>query len=150
MTSLPTPKPSRFASGAATKLPLSDGDWVLVHTELSYAQQRRLAAAGLTGVPQALVEQGAGGEALSVDLASYEIEKLVTWLLDWSFVDADGTHVTVSRESIEALTPETAEEIHAALAEFIAEAAAKKARGGASGPGATSSSAGPSAGPGSN
>ena len=148
MTDLPQPKPSRFASGAAVKLPLSDGDWILVHTELSYAQQRRLAAAGLSGVPEALAQQG-GGEPLSIDLAQFDIEKLVTWLMDWSFTDADGTHVVVSRESIEALTNETAEEIHAALAEFINESAAKKAMArGSSRPGPTSPSAGSSGGPG--
>jgi hypothetical protein len=141
MTDLPQPKPSRFASGAAEKLPLSDGDWVLVRRELSYAQQRRLAAAGLSGVPQALVEQGQGQE-LSVDLAAFDLEKLHTWLLDWSFTDEDGQPVVVSRQSIEALTPETGEEISAALSEYIAEADAKKARrGGSSRPGPTSPSA---------
>lgn len=147
MTNLPQPKPSRFASGAAEKLPLSDGDFVLVRRELSYAQQRRLAASGLSGVPQALVEQGQGQE-LSVDLAAFDIEKLVTWLLDWSFTDDDGQHVVVSRQSIEALTPETAEEIHRALSAYIADADAKKVRAGSTSSGATSSSAGPSGGPG--
>jgi len=149
MTSLPQPKPSRFASGATEKLPLSDGDWILIHRELSYAQQRRLAAAGLSGVPAALVEQG-GGEALNVDLAQFDIEKLVTWVMDWSFTDGDGNHVVVSRQSIEALTVETAEEIHRALSAYIADADAKKARGaaGSSRPGATSSSASGSGGPG--
>lgn len=149
MTDLPQPKPSRFASGATEKLPLSDGDWVLIHRELSYAQQRRLASAGLTGVPQVLSESGGGG-GLSVDLAQFDIEKLVTWIMDWSFTDGDGTHVVVSREAIEGLTVETAEELNAALSEYIAEADAKKARagGGPSRPGATSSSASASGGPG--
>src|SRR5262245_27487242 len=142
MTDLPQPKPDRFASGAAVKLPLSAGDWVLVRRELSYAQQRRLAAAGLSGVPEALSEQGQG-ERLSVDLAQYDIERLVTWLMDWSFVDADGNAVHVSREAIENLSVETGEEINAALSQYIAEAAAKKALGAAGGsrPGPTSPSA---------
>lgn len=137
-------RPSRFASGATERLPLSDGDWVLVHRELSYAQQRRLAAAGLTGVPAALVEQG-GGEALNVDLAQFDIEKLVTWIMDWSFTDGDGDRVDVSREAIESLTVEAAEEIHRALTAYIAEQDAKKAAGSRR-PGATSPSAEPSAG----
>ncbi len=142
-------RPNRFASGAAVKLPLSDGDWVLVRAELSYAQQRRLAAAGLSGVPDVLAE-ALQGRQLSVDLAAYDLERLVMWLLDWSFVDADGEHVVVSREAIENLTPETGEEINAALSEYIAERAAKKAPGaaGPSGPGPTSSSASASGGPG--
>jgi len=143
-----TPKRPRFASGAAVKLPLSDGDWVLVRQELSYGQQRRLAAAGLSGVPQALVDQGAGGEALSVDLAAYDLERLTVWLLDWSLADADGERVLVSREAIEALHPDTAAEINRALDAHIEALEAKKGPAGAgpSGPGATSSSASASAG----
>ena len=148
MTSLPTPRPPRFASGAVERLPLSEGDWVLVRRELSYAQQRRLATAGLSGVPQALVE-GGQGEKLTVDLAAFDIEKLVTWVIDWSFTDGDGNHVTVSRETIEGLTMDTAEEIHRALSAYIADQDEKKGRGGgSSAPGVTSPSAESSAGPG--
>jgi hypothetical protein len=117
---------SRFASGAAVKLPLSGGDWVLVHAELTYGQQRRLAAAGLSGVPAALAEQGQG-RGLTVDLAAYDIERLVTWVMDWSFKDGDGDRVLVSREAIEGLTPETAQEIGAALDAHVEALEAKKA-----------------------
>ena len=76
-------------------------------------------------MPQALVE-GGQGEKLTVDLAAFDIEKLVTWILDWGFTDGDGTHVTVSREAIEGLTMETAEDIHRALSGYIADARRKK------------------------
>jgi hypothetical protein len=139
-------KRPRFASGAAVKLPLSEGDWVLVHAELTYGQQRRLAAAGLTGVDAA----ASGGDRLRVDLAAYDLERLCTWLLDWSFRDADGDHVVFSREAVEALHPDTAAEINAALDAHIEAAAEKKAPGapGPSRPAATSSSASGSAGAG--
>jgi hypothetical protein len=134
----------RFASGAQVRLELSDGDWVSVRQELSYGQQRRLAASGLTGFDQA----AAAGERLRVDLAAYDIERLVLWLLDWSLEDADGDHVVVSREAVEALHPDTAAEINAALDRHIEGQEAKKAPtpGGPSRPRATSSSAAPSAG----
>jgi hypothetical protein len=149
MTDLPQPKASRFASGAAVKLPLSDGDWILVRSELTYAQQRRLAAAGLSGVPDVLAEP-LQGRQLSVDLAAYDLERLVMWLMDWSFTDEDGQHVNVSREAIEQLTPETGEEINMVLSQYISESSAKKAlgAGGPSRPGPTSSSASGSGGPG--
>lgn len=115
----------RFASGAAVKLPLSAGDWVLVRAELTYGQQRRLAGAGLSGVPEALAEQGQG-HSLSVDLAAYDLERLAVWLLDWSFTDSDGDRVLVSREAIEQLHPDTAAELNAALDAHIEAAAAKK------------------------
>ena len=132
----------RFASGAAVKLPLSDGDWILVRAELTYGQQRRLATAGLSGVPPALAGQGT---PLSVDWAEFDLERLATWVMDWSFTDADGDHVTVSREAVEALSPETAAEIQEALNAHIEALEAKKARS-ATRPAATSSSASASAG----
>ena len=148
-----TARRMRFASGAAVRLELSDGDWVLVHAELTYGQQRRLAFAGLTGVPTALAEQGQG-EPLTMDMATYHVERLATWLMDWSFADADGEHVVVSREAIESLHPDTAAEIDEALDAHIAGLEAKKgapasaARPGASASAATSPSAGRSAGAG--
>ena len=142
------PKRSRFASGAAVKLPLSEGDWVLVRAELTYGQQRRLAGAGLTGVPDALAAQGQG-ERLGIDLAAYDLERLCTWVMDWSFRDADGSPVVVSREAIESLHPDTAAEINAALDAHIEALEGKGAAGGgASAPAATSSSARRSAGAG--
>lgn len=142
------PSRSRFASGAAVKLPLSDGDWVLVRAELTYGQQRRLAGAGLTGVPDALAAQGQG-ERLGIDLAAYDLERLCTWLMDWSLRDADGAAVVVSREAIESLHPDAAAEINAALDAHIEALEGKAApAGGATAPAATSSSARRSAGAG--
>lgn len=142
------PKRSRFADGGQRRLELSDGDWVAVHAELTYGQQRRLAAAGLSGVPTALAEQGQG-EALSIDLAAYDIERLCAWVMDWSFRDGDGDRVVVSREAIESLHPDTAAEIQRALDAHVEALEAKKApAGGGNAPAATSSSAKPSAGAG--
>ena len=148
-TVTPAARRPRFASGAAVKLPLSEGDWVLVRQELSYGQQRRLAAAGLSGVPGALAEQGQG-EALSIDLAAYDLERLATWVMDWSFTDDDGDRVPVSREAIEALHPDTAAEIDRALTAHVEalEGKAAPAPAGPSRPGESSPSARPSAGAG--
>ena len=142
-----TARRDRFASGAAVRLELSDGDWVLVRAELSYGQQRYLATVGLTGLPGVLADQG-GGARLSVDWARFEVERLATWVLDWSFADADGEHVVVSREAIEALAPETAEELNRALDAHIEALEAKKAptAPGPDKPAVTSSSASASAG----
>ena len=147
----PAGRRPRFARGDAVRLELSEGDWVLVRRELSYGQQRRLAASGLTGVDAAAT----AGQRLKVDLAAYDIERLVTWVMDWSFRDDDGDRVAVSREAIEALHPDTATEIGAALDAHIEAQEAKKGppspaptAPGASRPAATSSSAAPSAGAG--
>ena len=96
-----------------------------VRAELTYGQQRRLAAAGLAGVPAALAEQGQG-QQLTLDLAAYDLERLHTWLLDWSFKDGDGDHIVLTRERIEALHPDTAREINDALDAHIEALEAKK------------------------
>jgi len=141
-----TPRRDRFASGAAVRLELSDGDWVLVRAELTYGQQRRLTFAGLTGVPSALADQGQG-QRLTMDMATYHVERLCTYLMDWSFVDGDGQSVHVSREAIERLHPDTANEIDEALDAHLASLEAKKAPpAGESGSGVTSRSAVRSAG----
>jgi hypothetical protein len=74
----------------------------------------------------------------------------VLWLLDWSLRDADGEHVVVSREAVEALHPDTAAEINAALDAHIEGQEAKKvpAPAGGTRPAATSPSARRSAGAG--
>jgi len=145
---------SRFAlGGPGVRLELSDGDWVLIRPELSYGQQRRLTTIGLTGVPAALAGE-ATGQGLSMDWSRFEIERLATWLLDWSFRDADGDQVVVSREAIENLPPDTAGEINAVLDAYLEAQEAKKASsspGAAPGPSkraATSPSASASAGAG--
>jgi len=130
-------KRNRFADGGQTRLALSDGDWVAVRKELTYGQQRRLAAAGLSGVPTALAERGEG-EKLTIDLAQYDIERLCTWVIDWSFTGADGEPVYVSREAIEALHPDTAAEIQAALDRHVE---ALEGKGGATGAGGSASAA---------
>jgi len=145
-----TVRPRRFADGSAVRLELSEGDWVLVRRELSYGQQRRLAAAGLTGIDQA----AGGNERLRVDLAAYDLERLCTWVIDWSLRDADGDHVVVSREAIESLHPDTAGEINRALDAHVAAQEGKARPSSPAGAparsssAATSPSAGPSAGPG--
>ena len=131
------------------RLELSDGDWVLVRAELTYGQQRRLAGAGLTGIDASASGRASG---LKVDLAAFDLERIATWVMDWSLRDGDGDRVTVSREAIEALHPDTAGEINAALDAHIEALEAKKAppartaAPGPSRPGATSPSASASAG----
>lgn len=149
-----SPRRDRFASGAAVRLDLSDGDWVLVRQELTYGQQRRLATAGLQGLPpgagSAEDAPGGPGMGLTVDWAAFEIERLVAYLMDWSLLDADGERVVVSREAIEALHPDTAKEIQEALDRHLEGQEAKKAPAppGTTAPRATSPSARRSAGAG--
>lgn len=103
---------SRFVAPTTARLGLTDGDWVEIKERLSFGETQALTAA-------TLAQSGnlAGGEAptLQLDLAGYKVERLCAYLIDWSFRDADGRAVDVSRAAIMALDPATADEIDAAL-----------------------------------
>jgi hypothetical protein len=119
-----TPRRDRFASGAAVKLALSDGDWILVRKELTYGQQRRLATAGLEGLPPSLAVDET--QKLRVDWAEMDFERLAVWIMEWSLVDGDGDPVPISREAIERLHPDTATEIQTVLRTYLEAEEAKK------------------------
>lgn len=108
---------NRFISPATTRLVLTDGDWVEIKERLDFGETQALTAATLA--------QGgnlASGEAptLQLDLASYKVERLCMYLVDWSFRDQDDRSVPVSRATIKALDPATATEIDAALDTHLA------------------------------
>ena len=116
----------RFASHQTTRLDLSEGDWLEVRDELSFGRQQKLAGAGVGGL------QGFDGGDLAnvrmeVDLAAFEIERILAWVTEWSFRDATGRPVDLNRSAVENLTPETAEEIKAALDAHVAAVEEKKA-----------------------
>src|SRR6478735_688564 len=117
---------NRFASQETTRIELSDGDWLEVRDELSLGRQQKLAGAGIGGL------QGFdGGDLASVrmelDLSAFEIQRILAWVTEWSFRDGTGRPVALTREAVENLNAETAEEIKAALDEHVAAVEEKKA-----------------------
>ena len=116
----------RFASQQTTRLELSDGDWLEVRDELSFGRQQKLASAGVGGM-----RGFDGGDMANVrmelDLAAFEIQRILAWVTEWSFRDGGGRPVDLTREAVENLTPETAEEIKAALDAHVAAVEEKKA-----------------------
>jgi hypothetical protein len=117
---------NRFASQQTTRIELSDGDWLEVRDELSLGRQQKLAGAGIGGL------QGFDGGDLAnvrmeLDLSAFEIQRILAWVTEWSFRDATGRPVALTREAVENLNAETAEEIKAALDEHVAAVEEKKA-----------------------
>ena len=102
----------RFVSAETVRLELTEGDWIEVKSELSYGEQQNL----LLGDSQVTRVEG-GVKEVTVDLELINIHDMAMWLVDWSFVDANGKRVPVSVESIKALSVDTAEEVDAALTE---------------------------------
>jgi hypothetical protein len=109
-----------------TNLPLSEGDWIEVKSRLNYYEQQRLANASLTTVNVTAASRAAGQTKVDLDMANMAIERIVTWVTDWSFVDANKKRLAVNRPNVEALDPDIADEINAALDAYIDEMEAKK------------------------
>jgi hypothetical protein len=103
---------SRFVLPTTVQLTLSDGDFIEIKERLTFGEQQKLTA-------KTLAQEGnlfGGGEVTAtLDFAGYKTERMLAYLVDWSFRDADGRVVPVSRAALEALDPETADEIDTAL-----------------------------------
>ena len=117
--STPSLKRARFVAPTATSIALSDGDWIRVKSELTYGEAQRVNDA-------VMKRTGDDGDPFTIDLAVYQIERILSWVLEWSFTDEAGKRVPVSRATIEALDTATGAEITIALNEHIAAVAERK------------------------
>lgn len=98
---------NRFVVPETVKIDLSGEDWIEIKKKLTVGETRRMQLAGIkmTG------EAGKVERTLSFDIEALSMAKVVVYLLDWSFEDADGRRVELSREAIEALDEESYQEI---------------------------------------
>jgi hypothetical protein len=106
---------------ATVRLDLSDGQWIEVKREISYGERERLNASALGKLS---VNRGGGGSVeagseVGLDLATYNVERIVVWVAAWSLKYPDGRPVRVSRDAVRALRPERAQEIQQALDRHI-------------------------------
>jgi len=60
-----------------------------------------------------------GTAEIGLDLAINGPERILTWVLDWNFSDAEARHVPFGAEAVDELDPVTATEIHEALNDHI-------------------------------
>jgi len=94
---------------------LSDGDWIEIKERLTYGEQQRLAGGALTR----MTSTGNTDAGIDLDFERYNLLRMATWLVDWSFVDARDKPVRINQAAIAALDPDTAEEIDAAITEHL-------------------------------
>jgi hypothetical protein len=116
-------KRNRFVAPETCKLELSDGDWIEIKKQLSVGDDRRYRSAGLkrlTGAP------GSNAASVDVDWAELALARVTTYLIDWSFTDANGKSINVSPQAIQELQPDDFEEIDAVIVKHIEEMTAEK------------------------
>ena len=112
---------NRFVGNEIARLELSDGDWIEVKKRLSYAEQQRLATGAFSRMGMANEEI-----ELKMDSETFNCQRLLIWIVDWSFVNEKGKQVSVTLDAIKQLDPDTAAEIDDALGIHIEAVAAEK------------------------
>lgn len=109
----------RFVDPTSVKVDLSEGDWIELKRGLSYMEQERISSALMRSM-------NTGDSEIGIDWAKHRLLRIESWLTDWSFKDASGKSVTLSRSSINALDPDTAREINEAIDAHITKIDAEK------------------------
>ena len=113
---------SRFVQPGTARIALTGGDWIEIRTLLTVGEQKRVDTSGLKKM-----SQGGGGQEFSVDFAEFSFARTLAYLMAWSFTDAAGVPVAITRASVEALTGDAYKEIEDAITAHVeAIAAAKK------------------------
>lgn len=98
---------NRFVAPLVVRLPLSDGDWIDVKKELNAGEQRRI----FTG----LVKSMTAGEKAELNPEHVGKTKILEYVVDWSFMDAEGQPVPFSASALDAIDPSSYAEIMAAV-----------------------------------
>ena len=106
---------NRFVVPNTVRVDISDGDWVEIKEKLTYGEQKRLE----TGAMGKMTASGATDPGISLDFERYNLMRLYTWLVAWSFVDENGERVKITLDAIAALDTETAQEIDDVLTAHI-------------------------------
>jgi hypothetical protein len=104
-----------FVEPSTVKLELAEGDWVEVKRELTYGEQLQL--------QESSSETDEAGK-YHLDVSNFYVNRMVAWVVDWSFEDADGA-VVVTPDAVRALRGEIAAEINIALNKYITEGESK-------------------------
>lgn len=102
----------RFVAPTTVRLDLTDGDWIEVKERLAFGEAQALTASTLAQTGSLM-----NGETpdIRLDLGVYKVMRMVFYLTDWSFRGPEGEAVSVSRATIAALDPATADEIDSAI-----------------------------------
>lgn len=113
---------NRFQAPEVERIPLSDGDWIEIKRDLNAGDNRKLEAAGLK--PPTVVE----GKIISpVNWETYDFERAVIFLVDWSFRDKDDKPVKLTIDALKALTTGDFNEVNTAIFRYVMTHAAEKA-----------------------
>lgn len=96
-----------------TRLYLTDDqrEWIEVKHELTWGERKALAAAGLRKLDQQ--------QQIDVDWDAFDVQKILTWVVDWSARDANGKPLALNEANVRALHPKVGDLIVAKIDEHV-------------------------------
>lgn len=121
----------RFVKPETVRIHLADGEsWIEIKKYLTAQEQRRIESYGMERMvrPTKIDDASAEAEEVEVkfDWVRWEINRILTYLLAWNFVDIKETKqgpreepVKVSRNAVAALDPDTFSEIQQAITDHV-------------------------------
>jgi hypothetical protein len=99
---------SRLVSPESVRLPLSEGDWILVKRRLNAGEQRQILKRGMKVV----------NGSIEIDTLEGAVAKITTYLLDWSLTNPAGTVIPIRDQptaaveaALDSLDPDSYSEI---------------------------------------
>jgi hypothetical protein len=101
----------RFVKEDVTRLPLSDGAWIDVKTELTVGEDRRFRVAGMK-------KTTVKGD-VEISWEDFAFARANAYLVAWSATDERGKSIPVTEDAIRALDVASFEEIDAAIGAHV-------------------------------
>lgn len=112
---------SRFSKQGIHRISLTDGDWIEVKKDLNTGDTKLLESAGMK--PPIMLD---GKPFSAIDWGTYELERAMIFLIDWSFKDEDDKPTKPSTAALKALEPVSFEEINTAIINYVFERSKEK------------------------
>ncbi len=110
-----------FVDPETVRVKLFGGEqWVEIKRALTFGDEQLLSGATMAWFQRA---EGRAERDVAVDWQRAQLQKLIVWILDWSFKDKAGKPVKVTPEAIAALQPKVALEIGNAINKHVRESA---------------------------
>jgi hypothetical protein len=144
----------RVRRPSTERLELSEGDYLLVKTDLTAGEYRELLKASARPVVLSAAAAGMPAPTMEIDPVAAGLAMVLAYLLDWSFTDPDGKRIAIAdqppavvRAALDSIDSDAYMEVQRAIqAHQTARAAAlaeeKKTRTGPNAPAATLTSVG--------
>jgi hypothetical protein len=100
----------RFVDPEVVRIEISGGDWIEIKKALTVRETRKMQFGGMK-----MKGTAAGEVEFAADMESFGLSKVTTYLVDWSFVDAQGRKVECTPDAVANLDELSYQELEAAI-----------------------------------